>query len=126
MNDRGQVVGYSYAGPGYGGAQHAFIYNEKNWYSVMNANNYPSQRDPRWGEMIDLNSLIVPGSGFTISSATGIGNDGSITAIATDAAGREHLVVLGPTAVPGPPAVILLGTGLWVLRGRRRRRRPAA
>ncbi len=47
--------------------------------------------------LMDLNQLLVSGSGATISSAAGINDAGQIAATATMASGQRHAVMLTPT-----------------------------
>jgi probable HAF family extracellular repeat protein len=68
VNASGQVVGISYAAGAT--AVHAFLYSG--------------------GQMLDLNNLIAPGSGFTLTEANGISNNRYITGIGTTSDGHEH------------------------------------
>jgi probable HAF family extracellular repeat protein len=90
VNASGQVVGLSSTT---GGAGHAFLYSG--------------------GAMLDLNSLIAPGSGFTLVHAFGISDTGYITGDATAADGSTHAFPLTPVAqaVPEPSALVRLGIG---------------
>jgi probable HAF family extracellular repeat protein len=106
VNASGQVVGDSLTA---GGADHAFLYSG--------------------GQMLDLNSLIAPGSGFTLSVATGISDTGYITGYGRAPNGQQHAFLLTPAAIPEPSALVLLGTGavglLLACAARRRSRRGA-
>lgn len=81
INDAGQVVGFSITAAG---ATHAFL-------SI-----------PGKG-MVDLNTLLPSGSGWTLFTATGINNAGQITGSGEDAAGFQRGYLLTP-----PPIVMLL------------------
>ncbi len=48
------------------------------------------------GGLVDLNTLIPSGTGFTLTDAVGINGAGQIVCNATDAGGREHAVLLTP------------------------------
>ena len=92
VNDSGDVVGFSNTGAG---GNHAFLY--------------------RNGLMIDLNSLIDPGSGWTLDSANGINAAGQITGYG-EINGQVHAFVLtGSTAVPEPGSLPILVSGLAVM-----------
>jgi probable HAF family extracellular repeat protein len=87
VNDSGQVVGYSLIASV---AVHAFLYSG--------------------GQMLDLNSLVAPGSGFTLVQANGISDTGYITGYGTAPDGQTHAFLLTPvTAVPEPSGLVLLG-----------------
>ena len=80
INDSGQVVGTAGIA---GGAGHAFLYSG--------------------GQMLDLNSLIAPGSGFTLTGVSGISDTGYITGSGTAPDGHTHAFLLTPLAlVPEP------------------------
>jgi probable HAF family extracellular repeat protein len=99
VNDSGQVVGNS-SGPLLP-VGHAFLYSG--------------------GQMLDLNSLIAPGSGFTLVQAYGISDTGYITGYGTAPNGQTHAFLL--TLVPEPSGWVLLGTGAVGLLGCAARRR---
>jgi probable HAF family extracellular repeat protein len=121
INDQGDVVGVS----DFGGGTHAFIYTDH----VING----------LTGLIDLNTLINPGSGWVLEGATGINDNGQITGFGTVditsptggiLAVQTHafLLVPGPS-VPAPPSIILAaigsvcaGLGRW----RRRSQWPVA
>lgn len=88
LNNSNQVVGWSQIASG---AQHAFLYSN--------------------GTMQDLNLLIPPLSGITLTSAVGIDAAGEIVAIGTDAAGQTNEYFLTPVeaAVPEPSTFAIVG-----------------
>jgi probable HAF family extracellular repeat protein len=99
VNASGQVVGYT--------DTHAFLYSG--------------------GQMLDLNDLIAPGSGFTLVRAFGINDNGYITGDGTGPGG-QHAFLLIPTAIPEPSGLVLLGigaVGLLACAARRRARTRA-
>jgi probable HAF family extracellular repeat protein len=75
INDQGDVVGESY--PSGDTIAHAFLYTSANG-------------------MRDLNSMIKPGTGFTLSYATSINNLGQIAVYGTNSAGQVHAFLLNP------------------------------
>jgi hypothetical protein len=77
------------------------------------------------GQMLDLNSLIAPGSVFELTSANGISDNGYITGCGSGTDGI-HAFLLTP--VPEPCGLVLLGTGAIGLLGytARQRARPRA
>jgi hypothetical protein len=46
--------------------------------------------------LVDLNTLISSGTGFTLTDAVGINDSGQILCDATNASGSEHAVLLTP------------------------------
>jgi probable HAF family extracellular repeat protein len=75
INNSGQVVGSTDNGANY--ASHAFLYT------------------PGTG-MVDLNTVLPNGSGWTLNIATGINDNGQITGWATNANGVQHAFLLSP------------------------------
>ncbi len=100
LNNANQVVGWSQIA---GGAQHAFLYSNHT--------------------MQDLNLLIPPLSGITLSSAVGIDATGQIVAYGTLASGQTHEFLLtpleAPVAEPGTLAVFGIGIIVLAVRGAR-------
>jgi probable HAF family extracellular repeat protein len=99
INTAGQVVGWSTTA---GGSNHAFLYTG--------------------GQMVDLNTLLHPGSGFTLTSASGINDKGQIAAQGSNG----HGYLLTPESVaatPEPGGLTLLALGAAGLLGRARCRR---
>lgn len=99
-NDGGQVVGHSLTDTG----SHAFIWDEL-------------------AGMSDLNDLIDPSSGWTLTGALAINNSGQIVANG-DNGTLERAFLLTPIAsiasVPLPAGLQLLLAGLGALRVRQR------
>jgi probable HAF family extracellular repeat protein len=93
INNLGQIVGGGYFGAA--GTSHAFLYEN--------------------GSMLDLNSLIDPGTGWVIEDATAINDLGQIAGKAcmggTCYAVRLDLV----SAVPEPAAAAMLLAGLGLM-----------
>ena len=120
LNDPGQVVGDSLDASG---RYRAFLYTGASpTLTGLNANGYLVD-----GQMTDLNSLIVPGSGFTLGSARSITDSGYILASGDDSAGYHHSLLLVPSSlsvVPEPSALVLLSTGIAILVAWSRRRKP--
>lgn len=105
INDAGQVVGY--ATNIAGSPQRAFI-----WQA---------------GNLLDLNSLVDPASGFTLLSAEGINDRGDIVGWGT-VGGLTQAYVL--QAVPEPQALALMLAGMaglgWAVRRKRNAQCSAA
>ena len=67
------------------------------------------------GIMTDLNSVITPGSGWTLNWATAINNAGQITGEGT-INGQLHAFLLEPVgAVPEPATFGLIGSAMFAL-----------
>jgi probable HAF family extracellular repeat protein len=88
LNNSNQVVGWSQIASG---AQHAFLYSN--------------------GTMQDLNLLIPPLSGITLTSAVGIDSAGEIVAFGTDPSGKTNEYFLTPleSQVPEPSTLAIMG-----------------
>ena len=98
VNASGQVVGYSDTTGD--AAYHAFLYSG--------------------GSMFDLDSLIAPGTGFTLTRASGISDTGFITGIGTNSAGQDDAFLLtpaAPSAAPVPEGSTTLSLGLMLVLG---------
>jgi hypothetical protein len=100
INDRGWAVLTSYGGDG---QSHGFLYDGLRKY--------------------DLNDLIPPGSGWTISMARDINNHGQIIAWAAKSDRKERGVLLDPAPDYSPLYWLLAGTVLTGLGQAARRRR---
>jgi probable HAF family extracellular repeat protein len=103
VNNLGQVVGSFRPSPG---ADHAFLYEN--------------------GVLTDLNILIDPASGWTITDAAAINDLQQIAAQACRAGVCQAVTLDLVSAVPEPPVVALLAAGLalGLARGRRGFRLP--
>jgi probable HAF family extracellular repeat protein len=91
LNDLGEVVGFADTAAG---ARHAFLYSN--------------------GVLVDLNSLLPPGSGWVLGQATGINDSGQIVGEGI-INGQTHgflLSPLAPATVPEPSTLALLATAL--------------
>jgi probable HAF family extracellular repeat protein len=106
INSFGQVVGdATIASSGEGQVFHAFVYTN--------------------GQLLDLNSLISPSLGITLTSASGINDLGQIVASGySDSDFSAHAYLLTPASVPEPASFVLLFAGMAgvVLVHQRRRR----
>ena len=66
--------------------------------------------------MTDLNALIDPTLGITLSTAVGINDSGQIIANAVDNLGIQHGFLLTPNqSVPEPSTLALFTAGFWAL-----------
>ncbi len=110
INDAGQVVGNSLSSDF--NTSVAFVFSN--------------------GVMTDLNSLIAPGSGFSLIFATGISNTGFISGYGSDTNGIYHGFLLTPVNAPVPEASTTVSLGLLLALGMggmvvaARRKKPAA
>jgi probable HAF family extracellular repeat protein len=104
MNNLDHIVGYSYLADNV--TTHAFI-----------AGN---------GVMTDLNSLVPVGSGFTLTAASGINDQGDIVANGVNSSGVDHAFLLTPQVTPEPPALSILAPAIVLLarRNHASRQRP--
>ena len=98
VNDSGQVVGYSYLIRNT--TYHAFLYEGNS--------------------MVDLNTLLSPGSGWVLNYATGINDSGQVAGYGS-INGNTHAFLLTP--IPEPGTMVLLGLGGAMIAARRRRNR---
>jgi probable HAF family extracellular repeat protein len=103
VNNLGQIVGSFRPVPG---ADHAFLYENGVW--------------------IDLNTLIDPASGWTITGAAAINDLQQIAAQACRAGVCQAVTLNLVSSVPEPPMIALLAAGLalGLARGRNGFRRP--
>ena len=92
ININGDVVGQSDTVSNGG---HAFIWRDDN----------PPNGKNDAGEMKDLNSLISPGSGWTLQEAHGINDSGQIVGWGTFN-GQTHAFLLTPSGVTPPPCPV--------------------
>lgn len=99
INDIGEAVGNAALSPG---VSHGFLYDA--------------------GQSLDLNALIPPNLGLTITSTTAIDDSGRILATGV-LNGASHTVVLDPAPVPEPGSLTVFGlVAAWLgLRFRSRR-----
>ncbi len=144
INNNGQVVGWSgnaflYSGgamtnlgtlPGQGSFSKAFGINDSGqivgaaYMLGLNPDPFHSQARAFIFEnntMSNLNSLIDPGSGWTLQEARDINENGQIVGWGLFN-GQTRAFLLTPTAVPLPGAFWLFGSGLTMLAVIRRRR----
>lgn len=103
INNLGQVVGYQQTSTG---ANHGFLLSSGKM-TDLGANVYPAAISDSGvvvggpfiysnGTLQNLNTLIPPGSGFTLSDATGINNNGQIVVNGYNAQGYYHAFLLTP------------------------------
>jgi probable HAF family extracellular repeat protein len=75
------------------------------------------------GAMVDLNSLIDPASGWTLTSATAINDSGWIVGNGTNSLGQSHAFLLTPIPEPSTAALAASGLAAVLLAAWRRRKR---
>jgi probable HAF family extracellular repeat protein len=92
VNDSGIVVGYSNIA---GGGNDAFVYEN--------------------GQMIDLNSLLAPNSGWTLIAATAINDAGQIVGYGVNPQGQLHGFEVDLASVPEPSSLVLLALGIGAM-----------
>ena len=92
VNDAGQVVGYS-----------TFPFDPNNPFDTQHAFLFSD------GSMKDLNSLIAPGLGFTLTNAISISNTGFILADGEDAFGNSATYLLQLNPVPEASTTVSFG-----------------
>jgi probable HAF family extracellular repeat protein len=138
INNNGQVVGYAFTK---GGQLHAFRYNSNigmtdlgtlggadsvavgindnnevvGWASVDNNSTSTHAFVYSDNVMTDLNSLIDPQSGWTITDAADINIKGQIAATGTNGHGFRALLLTPNMTVPEPNACSLVLAGLGLL-----------
>lgn len=142
INAGAQIAGYSYLAEG-GSTYHAFLYSE----GVMNdlgtlggthsralgindqgqvvGWTYDARQFVRPflyenGSMVDLNTLLVPGSGWRLHDATAINNRGQIVGSGWNAAGKQHGYLLTPIPEPAGLPLLALGGSILLKRAPRR------
>jgi probable HAF family extracellular repeat protein len=152
INDSGQVVGYAYTSSGFShafvsdgtpgsmtdlgtlGGNLSFAYGiNDSGLIVGNSGSLGFLYDPTTTTMTDLNNLIDPASGWTITDARAINASGQIAANGYNPQyGRQALLltptadpVEDPTAVPEPSGLALAGAAGVVGLGLALRRRAA-
>ncbi|MCC7408211.1 MAG: PEP-CTERM sorting domain-containing protein, partial [Phycisphaeraceae bacterium] len=72
------------------------------------------------GEMYDLNTLLVPGTGWLLLGAQDINENGQIVGWGINPDGQRHAFLLTPVPEPAGAGVMLLGMGAVLLRRRTR------
>ncbi len=96
INSLGQVVGTAALADN---RDHAFLYSD--------------------GMMTDLNTLIAPASGLTLTYANAINNAGWIVGFGENSVGEERAYLLVPIPEPEPCLFASLGAAALLLSGRR-------
>jgi probable HAF family extracellular repeat protein len=133
INDLGQVVGRSFYTTGTGvEVNSAFLYSGSTMvnlgygqaFGINNAGDVVGCDGSHAfiyqnGTMIDLNTLIAPGSGWTLSAAFAINDAGQIVGQGSFNGNKAFLL----TPIPEPATVSLLAVGLGAMAMRRRRGR---
>lgn len=91
INDLGEIVGDGFTQT----ADDAFVYYN--------------------GKMIDLNTLLPPNSGWSLTQAYGINNAGQIVGWGVDPAGNSEAFLLNTTLEPEPSSISLIAIGVALL-----------
>jgi len=125
INDLGQIVGYSNSLAVFWDSYNSSTENMGSLgsgssvaYAINNlgqAVGYSANKAFLWthdGGMVDLNTLIDPGLGITLTVAKSINDYGSITAWGIDSLGQNRSFLL----TPEPGTVLLLGLGGLLIR----------
>jgi len=123
INDLGQVVGYSY--PAGNTAWHAFLYDSGHMtdlgifpggrgfyiqaHAINNVGKVVGKADGyaflySGGGMVDLNTLIPRGTGWSLTTADAINNYDQIVGTGFNPSGQQHAFLLTP--LPEPPPTI--------------------
>ncbi len=147
VNASGEVVGESNIANG--SIYHAFVYNGTSMVDLFSGSSYTGYNSQAFAidtngdvvgvysnasgthgfldtysngvyTMTDLNSLISPTSGWTITGAYGINDNGQIDVIASNGTSSHVLLLTAPLLVPEPPTIALLCSGAVVGLGLRR------
>ncbi|HEY2159422.1 MAG TPA: PEP-CTERM sorting domain-containing protein [Isosphaeraceae bacterium] len=105
MNSNGDIVG---------------VYSGSSSTSFTGTQGYLDSYSNGVYTITDLNSLISPTSGWTITGAYGINDSGQIDVIANDGTSSHVLLLTAPLLVPEPPTIALLCSGAVVGLGLRR------
>ncbi len=140
INDSGKVVGYAQT---LLGDEHAFLYSGGD---MIDLGTLDGSSTRAWGinnsgQVVggadngdaflysngcigDLNSLLANGSGWTLTVATAINDNGQIVGYGTNPSGQQDAFLLTPT--PEPSTLAFLGAGAIALAGYVSWRRRAA
>lgn len=138
INDKGEVVGYSWSTTSY--RSHAFLWQQNNGMQdlgSLSSNGCEASDINNNGQivgtsnncafiwqsgtgMVDLNTLVDPSSGWVLNEAIGINDNGWIIGSGTNPAGDIRAFLLTP--VPEPSTLVLMGVAAVSLRHARRQK----